>query len=157
VARGWRFENRPLAFANLKDLAPKGTTEWKQYELAQAFTALWFRVLPEPQKLSMEEGWRSLAGDPDSKAAQRISGGIPDYTIRADSCRQRTIGGLPALSCVADFTQGGQPVDEYLVWIRGENITALFFGRASPGEASPGEVDALRERFDRVIETAKIP
>jgi hypothetical protein len=109
-------------------------------------------VLPEPQKLTPEEAWRSLAGDPDSKAAQRIGGGISDYTIRADSRRQRTIGGLPALSCVADFTQADQPMAEYLVWIRGEKITAQFFGRTSPGE-----FDTFREAFDRVIETAKIP
>ena len=120
--------------------------------MAHSFTALWFRVLPEAQKLSMEEAWRSLAGNPDSKAAQRTGEGIPDYTIRADSRQQRTIGGLPALSCVADFTAGGQPTSEYLVWIRGEKITALFFGRASPSE-----FDSFREGFDRVIETAKIP
>ena len=120
--------------------------------MAQSFTALWFRMLPEPQTLTPEDAWRSLAGNPDSKVAQRTGEGLPDYTIRADSRRQRTIGGLPALSCVADFTQGGQPVAEYLVWIRGEKTTALFFGRTSPGE-----FDTFREAFDRVIETAKIP
>jgi hypothetical protein len=60
--------------------------------------------------------------------------------------------GLPALSCIADFTAGGLPIAEYLVWIRGEKATALFFGRSAKGE-----FDASRERFDRVIETAKIP
>jgi hypothetical protein len=89
---------------------------------------------------------------PKSHGAIEQSDGIPDYTIRADSRRSAPLEGLPALSCVADFTQGGQPAAEYLVWIRSEKITALFFGRASPGE-----FDNFRERFDRVIETAKIP
>ena len=39
----------PLAFANLKDLAPKGTTDWKQYELeipvAENATAIYFGPL----------------------------------------------------------------------------------------------------------------
>ena len=49
----WRVDGEsktgPLAFANLKDLAPKGTTDWKQYELeipvAEKATAIWFGVL----------------------------------------------------------------------------------------------------------------
>ena len=49
----WRVDGEsktgPLAFANLKDLAPKGTTDWKQYELeipvAANATAIWFGQL----------------------------------------------------------------------------------------------------------------
>ena len=41
---------------------------------------------------------------------------------------------------------------EYLVWIHGEKARALFFG-----VTAAGELDTFRERFDRVIETAKIP
>jgi erythromycin esterase-like protein len=49
----WRVDGEsktgPLAFANLKDLAPKGTTDWKQYELeipvAENATAIYFGSL----------------------------------------------------------------------------------------------------------------
>jgi erythromycin esterase-like protein len=49
----WRVDGEsntgPLAFANLKDLAPKGTTDWKQYELeipvAANATGIWFGQL----------------------------------------------------------------------------------------------------------------
>ena len=120
--------------------------------MAQSITALWFRIPPDAQKLSSEEAFKALATNPDAKAAQRFGEGMTDYKIRAGTLQQRTIGGLPALSCIADFTTGGLPMAEYLVWIRGDKATALFFGRAATGE-----FDAFRERFDKVIETAKIP
>jgi hypothetical protein len=120
--------------------------------MAQSFTGLWFRIPPDSQKLSAEDASKALAANPDAKAAQRVGEGMPDYKIRAGTLQQRTIGGLPALSCIADFTAGGLPMAEYLVWIRGEKATALFFGRAAIAE-----FDTFRERFDGVIETAKIP
>ena len=133
-------------------LADHATTVQLGNPMTQAFTALWFRMLPDAQKLSAEDAYKALAPNPEAKAAQRAGEGMPDYAIRANSRQQRTIGGVPALSCVADFTSGGQPMAEYLVWIRGEKATALFFGRTAAGE-----FDAFRERFDRVIETAKVP
>ena len=49
----WRVDGEsktgPLAFANLQNLAPKGTTDWKQYELeipvAENAAAIWFGQL----------------------------------------------------------------------------------------------------------------
>jgi hypothetical protein len=120
--------------------------------MAAAFTGLWFRMLADAKKLSPEEAYRELSRSPESKVVQRTGAGMTDYTIRANSCHQRTVGGLPALSCVADFTAGDLVMAEYLVWISGEKAMALFFGRTAAGE-----FDAFRERFDRVIETAKIP
>jgi hypothetical protein len=143
---GWKISQA----ARLEDHA---TTVQISNPMAGAFTAMWFRMLPEPQKMTPEEAYKVLAGNPQSKTAQRTGEGMPDYQIRANSCHERTVGGLPALGCVADFTApGGQAMAEYLVWIRGEKATALFFGRVAAGE-----FDAFREKFDRAIETAKIP
>ena len=133
-------------------LSDHATTVQLTNPLAQSFTALWFRLPPDSRKLSQDDAYRELAANPDAKVVQRTGEGMPDYKIRAGTLRQRTIGGLPALSCVADFTTGGQPMAEYLVWIRGEKATALFFGRTAAAA-----FDAFRESFDRVIETAKIP
>jgi hypothetical protein len=133
-------------------LADRATTVQLSNPMAAAFTGLWFRMLADAKKLSPEEAYRELSRSPESKVVQRTGAGMTDYTIRANSCHQRTVGGLPALSCVADFTAGDLVMAEYLVWISGEKAMALFFGRTAAGE-----FDAFRERFDRVIETAKIP
>jgi len=118
--------------------------------VAENATALYFGPLLAGS--SQEDTYRELTANPDAKAVQRAGEGMPDYKILAATLRQRTIAGLPALSCVADFTTGGQPMAEYVVWIRGEKAIALFFGRTAAGA-----FDAFRESFDRVIETAKIP
>jgi hypothetical protein len=83
---------------------------------------------------------------------QRISEGFADYRIDLATCRERTIGGRVALSCVGQYTLQGQPMREYLTWVGSANALAQFFGRAP----APG-FDSYCAQFDVIIETLKIP
>jgi len=86
----------------------------------------------------------------DSKVAQRNN--FQGYTFRADSVRQTTIGGKPALSAVADYVQTGQQMVEYITWIDGEKSRAVFSVRL-PASELPG----FQSRFDAIIQSAMVP
>jgi hypothetical protein len=118
---------------------------------AEEAIRLYFKMRPNPAK-SEEETRKLLLADPEAKARQRVMAGIADYRIRPNSVEPRTIGGRPALACVADFTQDGQKMVEYLVWVSGDQANALFFARAPYAD-----LGGLRQRLDPVIESLKLP
>ena len=93
-----------------------------------------------------------LSRNPELKAAQRVAVGMEDYRIRAGSVERRTVGGRPALSCVADFTRNGVTMAEYLTWVSGEHASAQFFA-----QVAASELDGLRQRLDSIMETLKLP
>ena len=91
LPEGWK-----ITFAvRLPDHA---TTVQLSNPMARYFTTLWFRMLPEPQKMSPEEAYKAMAWNPEATAADRTGHRTRNYIIRANSRQQRTIGGLPALS-----------------------------------------------------------
>jgi len=112
--------------------------------------SLYFKMRVNPAK-SEEETRKLLLDAPEAKVAQRTPG-IPDYRIRPSSVEPRTVNGRPALSCVAEFTQNGERMIEYLTWISSDQATALFFARVPDAGLA-----ALRGRLDPVIETLKLP
>src|SRR5271157_217521 len=113
--------------------------------------SLYFKMRPNPAR-SEEEAYQLLLANPASKAAARVAAGLADYRIRSGSVERRTVGGRPAVSCVAEFTRDGVKMVEYLTWVSGENASALFFA-----EAANPEFDALRPRLDPIIATLKLP
>jgi erythromycin esterase-like protein len=94
----------------------------------------------------------SLEGSPAAKARERVSEGLGDYQVRLGSIQRKLVEGRPAISCVADFTQNGDKMVEYLTWVRGETALALFFARTSVAD-----LDGLQKRLDPIIETLKLP
>jgi erythromycin esterase-like protein len=141
---------------------PKGWSvaqawRWGERETTMTFQApqmagqLYFKLRSNPAK-SEEEARELLRAEVDAKTAQRVSSGLTDYKVRDASIQRRTVGGHPALSCIADFTQNGEPMVEYLTWVSGDGAGALFFARV-PAE----ELNALRMRLDPVIESLKLP
>jgi erythromycin esterase-like protein len=114
--------------------------------------ALYYRVLAPDKELPAEEISRDLAAGVDQKVGQRRDAGLADYTIRRELCRERTVGGRQALSCTGEFTQNGQAMAEYLTWVRSAKTLGLFFARVPAAELA-----SFRERFDRIIETLRIP
>jgi erythromycin esterase-like protein len=126
------------------------TTAWLSAPESQVFTALYFKILRSPDKLSPEVIQRELAASMDAKVSQRVE--FQGYRIRSNSCQPRTVGGRPALSCLADYTEGGRGMVEYLTLIRSNNALALFFARVATTE-----LDLFRGRFDPIIETLQIP
>jgi hypothetical protein len=113
--------------------------------------SLYFKIAPNEAK-SEDEAYRLLLAKPDAKVAQRASEGSPDYQIRPGSVERRTVGGKPAVRCIADFTRDGAKWTEYLTWVSGDNASALFFA-----QAPASDLDATRRRIDPIIDTLKLP
>jgi len=113
---------------------------------------LWYKVLKPQRKMTTGEIWRALVASADEEVVQRVNQGRTDYRIRPDSPRAHSVRGHLALSCVADFTQDGRNMAEYLTWIRSDSTSALFFGRVPATE-----LDRFRESFDQIIETLRFP
>jgi erythromycin esterase-like protein/beta-lactamase regulating signal transducer with metallopeptidase domain len=143
---GWEV-SRSLRWGN------EETTVWFSAPgLDSRSPALYYQPQELTEKLSPEEASRTLAARSESKAAQRVNAGLTDYHIRQNSCQPRTVEGRPALSCVGDFTRDGQKMTEYLTFLDGEKTAALFFAMVPATE-----LESFRERFDRIIETLRIP
>ena len=113
--------------------------------------SLYFRMRPNPAR-SDDETRKLLLTYPKEKAASRVTAGLPDYHLRPDSLEPRTVNGRPALSCIGEFTQNGEPMVEYLTWVSGSEANALFFARVPATGLA-----ALRQRLDPVIESLKLP
>jgi C-terminal processing protease CtpA/Prc len=114
--------------------------------------ALYFQVLRDPRKMTVDETEKALHEDAEIKQKQRRSEAAGDYQMRAGSCVDRTVSGHPALSCVADYTEDGHAVAEYLTWVRTDRLIVLFFGHSHAAG-----LEAFRQSFDRVIAAISIP
>lgn len=73
-----------------------------------------------------------------------------DYRVRADSRQERTVGGLPAVSFIADYVQSEKPRVQYRVLLLGKSTAASF-----AAETEPDRVDGFRKKFDKIIDTFK--
>jgi hypothetical protein len=113
--------------------------------------SLYFRMATNLDK-SEEATRQQLLTYPASKAASRVTAGLADYHLRPDSLQPRTVSGRPALSCIGEFTQNGEPMVEYLTWVSGSEANALFFARVPTAGLA-----ALRQRLEPVIESLKLP
>lgn len=116
----------------------------------QAFASLYYRVRKAPEKLTQEQRAKKLADAAPQKVGQRRQSGLTDYTIKDGSCRTRTIGDRAAYSCIAEFSDRGAAMAEYLTWIDSDATNVLFFVRMPIAE-----IDAQRERMDPVIESIR--
>ena len=107
--------------------------------------AVWMRAEKHPT-LRTQDGQipKLLLAALDAKAASRTN--LTGYQVRSDSIQPRVIGGQQALSAVADYTQNGHPMVEYLTWIFSPKAHALFYGRAPAAS-----LDAFRARLDEVV------
>jgi hypothetical protein len=93
---------------------------------------------------------RRLREDVEEKIKTRLQE-FKDYKVRPETSQPRQIGQYKGFSCLADFADRGQPMAEYLTWIRSESVFMLFIARAEPAE-----IDGLRDRLDRLIESVQL-
>jgi len=114
--------------------------------------SLYFQVFHDRNQLTEEEIHKDLDHQVEAKQEQRRREGRGNYTIRTGSCSARTVSGRAALSCVADFDEGGRAMAEYLTFVRTGKLLVLFFG-----QTPAAGLDAYRQSLDRVIETISIP
>ncbi len=73
-----------------------------------------------------------------------------DHKVREDSWKEGQVGGLPAVSYVADFLIGDKKRAEYVVFVLGES-TAASFG----AHTEPDKLDEFIKKFDPIIDSYK--
>ena len=95
-------------------------------------------------KTSLKEG-KSL-----EKVARRVIASdatvLAEHTIREDSWRQETVGGLPALFVTTDFQDGEVEWSRYLVWVAGEGRVGRFIFNVPPEKLAD-----LRPALDGIV------
>jgi len=74
-----------------------------------------------------------------------------DFKVRADSWKERIISGLPAISPVADYTDGKRKMVGYYTYVRGKSI-GLNFAVTAPQD----QFDGYRKQFDPIVDSVKV-
>ena len=77
---------------------------------------------------------------------------IKGYKIRPGSVEHTVVNGQQAIRAIGEYTQAGEPVTEFLVWVYTEHAMAYFDLR---GQASLMEL--LQPVFEQMIQSAGIP
>ncbi len=95
----------------------------------------------------------AMQGLMEQKAADRNDAGLSNYHLLPGSCEARVVGGHPARSCVAEFTnESGTAMAEYLTFVRTTTTLAEVFGFVPVKGLAE-----YRGRVDAIIDTLKIP
>jgi hypothetical protein len=112
---------------------------------ADAVTAMHVRPLEnleDPQRASVRAWAESRLGT----AAEENK----DFKVRPDSWQERKVGGLPAISCIADFTVHEKQRTQYRVFVLGESTATSF-----SAHTEPDRLDDFRKSFDPIIDSYK--
>ena len=76
-----------------------------------------------------------------------------DLKVRENSWEKKTIGGMPALSVVADYTNRKGKMVEYVTYVGAKSAgLKMKFGMSVPAD----QFDALRKPFDTIIDSIKV-
>lgn len=75
---------------------------------------------------------------------------LKDLKVRADSWKDETVAGQPAVSFLADYTEGGKPRTGRAIFFTGPQVSGQFM-LAAP----PEKFDTLKTAFDGVVASFK--
>jgi len=95
-----------------------------------------------------------LKGAVDEKIRQRHGGygNYPDWQPRPGTIQMRVVGGKPAISLLADYTQNGEKMTEFDTWVFSGKTRAFFFA-----QAPASDMPAFQPRFEQIISSAIVP
>ncbi len=113
-----------------------------------------YRVCIEPCRAGSNELDRALRARVDAEISHRTNVLFKgkDYHVRAGSCRERTINGNRAMTCVADYRTGKRAMAEYLTCVGSASAQVLFVA-----QVPTPDLDEIRRRLDPVIDSLRIP
>jgi hypothetical protein len=112
---------------------------------AVAVNVFWFDKIGEGQA-PPESEMRAVV---EKKVRERLKE-LEGYKPRPESWKSGSLGGAPAVSCVADYVEGKRPMVEYLTMVQSGSLQGTLIMRA-PRE----QFDGLRETFDRIMESLR--
>jgi hypothetical protein len=139
--QGWRMASSGPS-SDGGDMVMFSTSNFKADELA-----VWMRSADgEGNDIS-----GSLRGYLENKKKTNMQS-WPDWTVRPESVQNRVVSGQQALSAVADYTENGKKMVEYLIWVRSVKNHVVFLGYADAEDLA-----ALQSGMDQLAATAVIP
>ena len=117
---------------------------------SQASTA---SVAAGEEKAGLPEIERFFSDRQIVKETQRRTEGLKDWTIRPESMRRFQINGREAASALADYTEGGKPRIEFVVWMRTERtrVVAWFQG------IDPANLNSFLARVQPLVNSLVVP
>ena len=98
---------------------------------------------------------RILAGHLDYKVKQRVINGAKDYQLQPETVKPWVPGGhagQQALSAVAQYTENGTQMLEYLTYVMSEKAYAYVFG-----DTVPSGIYMYQDSVDRLTSGIKLP
>ena len=140
VPAGWVFHSR-TAFNGPGD----------SVDLLDPDSQVWVVVSAKPQKTASADIERALRTGAEERFANSRRG-LSGYTIRVGAERLWRLGGHQALTWIADYTEGGERMTEYITWVQSESVRASFVARLQTSDFEP-----FRERFDAILNSFRIP
>jgi hypothetical protein len=90
---------------------------------------------------------------PNQVHERQTEEGVADYRVRPESVRKLEIGGLPAISFLADYRKNEAPYQEYLLRVIGKSCRAQFFFSLPAGL----DVEYAIRRLEPIAATLRIP
>src|SRR5215472_16759709 len=116
----------------------------------KARTRLYFTIIKKTDRITPEEIEKWLPAYVDQKVNDRQREGLKNYRVRPQSYEHFWIGGHPALSYVADYTEGKRNMVEYITWVRSSALMAEFFSRMPASD-----LNQFRKLFDPIFGTLR--
>ena len=150
-----RTRGEPVAFQD-KELgisftAPPDWVVWRAMH-GQPEGQVLIRTL-DPDADTDDGGMRLFATDSLSEIAQKSARAWAQeqvakykWKVRAESWRDITIDGRQAVSCVADYTEGGKAHVQFLAYVLGPKYSELFVITSAADK-----FDALKTQFDSIM------
>jgi tetratricopeptide (TPR) repeat protein len=71
--------------------------------------------------------------------------------VRPESWKERKVSGLPAMSCIADYTDGKRKMIDYCTCVRDKTLGLTFFALVPQDQ-----FDAYRKQFDPIVDSLKV-
>jgi len=150
-----RTRGEPVAFQDkelgIQFVAPPGWVVWRAMH-GQPEGQVLIRTL-DPDADTDDGGMRLFLTDSLSEMARQSSRAWAQeqvakykYKVRAESWKDITIDGRQAVSCVADYTEGGKAHVQFLAYVLGPKYSELFVITSAPDK-----FDALKTQFDSIV------
>lgn len=76
---------------------------------------------------------------------------VKNFKIRPASWKERTVAGLPALSLVADYTDGKRKMVHYITCVHGKSIGLEFVAATAEGQ-----LEGFRKPLDAIVDSLKV-
>ena len=144
VPAGWYF------YETSTGDGPKNYILLDPEELAINFVGVW-RMTKDDGKRPSRTPRKPFALLPKRALPERAKE-LKDYKVRPDSWKEFTVGGLPAVSVIGDYTAVQYKKSDYSVHVLGKTTKAQL--RIS--QCDPDKIDGLAVEFDKIVESLKV-